>query len=55
MEDRETLIRQYAHNRYLMRQHFQWRLNEGPDDDYRIACEVVDRAEKEAKIKELSS
>jgi len=37
----EQYIRKIAHNRYQMRQHFKWRLNDTADDDWNYAKEFV--------------
>ena len=39
----EQIIKRYAKNRYDMRMHFKWRMEENADDDYRIAKEIVER------------
>lgn len=49
---KEELIKRYAHNRWELRQHFQWNLHEGPETDYRIAKELVEKEEKERIIRE---
>ena len=46
-ETTEQIIKRYAYNRYQMRMHFNWRLNETSEDDYRIAKEIVEREQKE--------
>lgn len=37
----EQMIKRYAQNRYEMRQHFKWRLEDTAEDDWRIASEIV--------------
>ena len=46
-DDREETIEEYtkrlAYNRYQMRVHFKWRLNDTSADDWAYAQEVVQR------------
>lgn len=44
-ETREEMIRRIARNRYEMRQHLKWKLNENADDDWKSAEEAVRKIE----------
>lgn len=44
-ETREELIRRLAHNRWELRQHFKFRLEDTAEDDWRLAEDMVRRDE----------
>jgi hypothetical protein len=45
-ETNEDYIKRLAYNRYQMRMHFRWKLNETAEDDYRVAKELYEREQK---------
>jgi hypothetical protein len=46
IETREDYIRRLAKNRYDMRMHFKWRLNDTEKDDWEAAVRQVENEEK---------
>ncbi len=43
-ETYEQMVKRYAYNRWQMRMHFKWKLEDTADDDYRIAQEIARKA-----------